>query len=180
MQRTLETARLRLRPFEIADAPSIQRLAGDPAIADTTRNIPHPYPDGAAEAFIRSGWDAAARGLGYPYAVVERDSGDLVASVGLRIDPDDRRGELGYWVGRPYWGRGYATEAAATLLRFSFLDLGLNRVFATALSRNPASARVLDKIGLRFEGTLRQHVVKHGVPEDLAMYGLVRADYSGE
>jgi ribosomal-protein-alanine N-acetyltransferase len=174
---TLSTDRFLLRPFAVADAPVVQRLAGDRAVADTTQNIPHPYPDGAAEAFIRSTHEQAARGSGTTFAVVRQADGELVGCIGIRVDAAHARGELGYWIGRPYWGQGYGTEAAAAVLAFAFGQLGLNRVYATALTRNPASARVMQKIGLRHEGTLRQHVVKWGVAEDVVVYGLVRADY---
>lgn len=173
----IETAQLLLRPLSPGDAADVQRLAGDPAVAATTRNIPHPYPDGAAEAFIAHTREQAERGLAYTFAMVERASAQLVGCVGLRLEPPDRRAELGYWVGVPHWGRGFATEGAVAALRFAFGPLGLNRVFATALTRNPASARVMQKAGLRYEGTLREHIVKDGVPEDLVMYGLVRAEY---
>jgi ribosomal-protein-alanine N-acetyltransferase len=178
-QPVLTTERLVLRPFTLADAPVVQRLAGDAAVADTTRNIPHPYPDGAAEAFIRTTHANAESGAGYTFAVEDRATGELMGCVGLRIERADRRAELGYWVGVPYWGRGVATEAAAAVLRFGFVEAGLNRIFATALVRNPASARVMQKIGMRHEGTLRQHVVQLGVPEDLVLYGLVREEHGG-
>lgn len=178
-QPVLKTGRLLLRPLEPGDAAEVQRLAGHAAVASTTRSIPHPYPDGAAEAFIALTRANAQQGLGYTYAVVDRASGQLTGCVGLRLDPPDRRAELGYWIGVPYWGRGVATEAATAILRFAFAPehLDLNRVFATALTRNPASSRVMEKIGLLREGTLRQHVVKDGVPEDLVFYGLVRGQH---
>ena len=178
-QPVLKTGRLLLRPLEPGDAAEVQRLAGHAAVASTTRSIPHPYPDGAAEAFIAHTRTNAAQGLGYTYAVVDRASGQLMGCVSLRPDPPDRRAELGYWIGVPYWGRGVATEAATAILRFAFAPehLDLNRVFATALTRNPASSRVMEKIGLLREGTLRQHVVKDGVPEDLVFYGLVRGQH---
>jgi ribosomal-protein-alanine N-acetyltransferase len=173
----IETAHLLLRPLGPDDAADVQRLAGDAAVASTTRNIPHPYPDGAAEAFTAHTREQAKRGLQYTFAMVERASAQLVGCVGLRLDPSDRRAELGYWIGVPHWGRGFATEGARAALGFAFGLLGLNRVFAEALTRNPASARVMQKAGLRYEGTLRQHIVKDGVPEDVVLYGLVRADF---
>jgi [ribosomal protein S5]-alanine N-acetyltransferase len=79
-------------------------------------------------------------------------------------------------VGRPYWGRGYATEAAREVMRYGFGALGLARIFATAMSRNPASIRVLEKIGMREEGVLRGHVTKWGRREDLAVLGMLDDD----
>jgi RimJ/RimL family protein N-acetyltransferase len=97
-----------------------------------------------------------------------------VGCIGLRVDFLHSRGELGYWIGVPYWGRGYATEAARRLVGFAFDTLGLNRVHASCFSRNRASARVLEKAGLVREGVLRRHVRRFGRFEDLTLYGLVR------
>jgi RimJ/RimL family protein N-acetyltransferase len=174
-QPRLATARLLLRPFDPDDAPLVTRLAGDPAIAATTQNVPHPYEEGMAEAWIARhgpGWE---RGELAVYAVTEPGLG-LVGAVGLRIEPAHRRAELGYWIGVPYWGRGYATEAAAELVRLGFGTLGLNRIYATHLTRNPASGRVMVKLGMRLEGCRREHIFKSGRYEDIAEYGLLRAD----
>jgi len=94
----------------------------------------------------------------------------------VRIEPDHRRAELGYWVGVPYWGNGYATEAARAVVKYGFGTLGLHRIFASHFANNPASARVLRKIGMRYEGRLRGHVLKWGEFLDLEMYGMLASD----
>jgi [ribosomal protein S5]-alanine N-acetyltransferase len=94
-QPTLLTERLRLRPFSLADAPEVQRLAGDRAIADTTLNVPHPYPDGAAEAWIETHAGGFAAGRQATFAITLRDGGALVGSIGLVIDARSGRAELG-------------------------------------------------------------------------------------
>lgn len=170
---TLHTTRLVVRPHEIADAPTVQRLAGAKQVADTTQHIPHPYEDGMAEAWISSRGDAFAHGEAATFAVVLRD-GELIGAVGLTLHMADKRAELGYWIGVPYWGRGYATEAAAAVVAFGFEHLGLHRIHASHLARNPASGRVMQHLGMRYEGTLHDHVLKNGVFEDLVIYGIVR------
>jgi RimJ/RimL family protein N-acetyltransferase/uncharacterized protein YciI len=173
---TLRTARLVLRPFTPADAPSVQRLAGAYEVADTTTNIPHPYADGMAEAWIESHAPAFARREMIALAITG-DEG-LLGAVSLRLEVAHARAELGYWVGVPYWGRGIASEAAAALTAFGFDHLGLNRIFATHFSRNPASGRVMQKVGMVHEGLQRQHLRKAGRLEDLVRYSILREDYA--
>ena len=85
-------------------------------------------------------------------------------------------GEIGYWVGLPYWNRGYATEASAALLDFGFDVLGLNRILARHITRNPASGRVMQKVGMEFEGISRQHFLARGQFEDVACYAILSSD----
>ncbi|MEJ7812744.1 MAG: GNAT family N-acetyltransferase [Gemmatimonadaceae bacterium] len=174
---TLHTSRLVLRPFVADDAPAVQRLAGDRDIASTTLNIPHPYEDGMAEAWIATHEDAFARSEGLTLAVTSRDDGALIGAVGIAINLRSSRAELGYWIGKPYWGRGYCTEAAAALVAYAFDVLDLNRVHATHLTWNPASGRVMRKIGMTYEGRLREHERKWGVFEDIEKYGILRREY---
>ena len=173
----LTTERLRLRPFTLLDAPDIQRLAGAPEVAATTLRIPHPYPDGAAEAWVLSHRGAYERGEELSLAVVRLEDDALVGAIGLAFSGDDARAELGYWIGVPYWGRGYATEAAAAVLAYGFGTLGLARIHACHFGRNVASGRVLQKIGMTREGRQRRHVLKQGRLEDLELYGMLREEY---
>lgn len=178
-QPTLTTERLLLRPFTLADAPEVQRLAGEREIAATTAAIPHPYPDGAAEAWIETHAGRFAQGEGAAFAVTRRADSALLGVVGLEINAEMQRAELGYWIGKPYWNQGYGSEAAAAVVRFALTDLGLRRVFARHFSGNPASGRVMQKIGMRHEGTLRRHAVKWGEVHDLEMYGLLAGEPIG-
>jgi RimJ/RimL family protein N-acetyltransferase len=175
---TLTTERLVLRPFELSDGPEVRRLAGDPGIAEMTLNVPHPYEDGMAEAWIRRHQEWFEEGVDTEFAITRRDSGELIGAVGLRGGGGPhRRAELGFWVGTPFWGRGCATEAAAAVTGYGFSGVGLNRVFAHHLRRDPASGRVLRKIGMRHEGTLFGHVCKQGRFEDIELYGVLAAEW---
>jgi RimJ/RimL family protein N-acetyltransferase len=167
----LRTARLTLRPFTLADAPDMQRLASEREVALNTLMIPHPYPEGAAEEWISRPSKPENRVF-----AIDLD-GQVIGAIGVHIDDLHQRAEMGYWVGVPYWGNGYATEAAAEMVAYAFDVLGVNRVFAYHFTRNPSSGRVLQKIGMRREGTLRQHVIKWGEPLDVDFYGIVRADW---
>ena len=171
----LRTSRLLLRPFRGPDLPEIVRLAGHPQIAAATLYVPHPYAPSDAETWLGNHAPAAAAGTGFTFAITTRE-GRLVGAMGLDVVPRHRRAELGYWIGVEHWGRGVATEAAAAVLGFGFETLGLNRIEAHCFVGNRVSARVLEKLGMRFEGILRQHVVKDGTPRDGLFYAILASD----
>jgi RimJ/RimL family protein N-acetyltransferase len=173
----LPTERLRLRPFTLADARFVQRLAGRREIADTTLTIPHPYGDGAAEEWIDAQASGFEAGRLVTFAVTDGGSGELIGAVGVSMDTAHAVAELGYWIGVPFWGRGYATEAARALTAFGFEKLQLNRIQARHLVRNPASGRVMQKLGMRYEGTLRQALKKWGRFEDVAIYSVLAEEW---
>lgn len=162
----------------MSDAVAVQELAGDWAIADTTKNIPHPYEDGIAEEWIGTHKPGYENGSLATFAIVLRDGPKLAGAIGLTIDRGVNKGELGYWIGKPYWNRGYATEAAVAVLAFGFNDLRLNRIQAAHLGRNPSSGRVMEKVGMLLEGTARQAMMKWGKYEDLTTYGILREDWA--
>ena len=175
-QPALQTERLILRPFVPGDAAEVHRIVSDREIAANTAHIPHPYPDGMALEWIQRVTARWPTGESAVFAATERGAGRIVCAVGLEIDPPHRRGELGYWVARPYWNCGYASEAAAAVVGFGFRELALNRVAAHHYTRNPASGRVLQKIGMTWEGRMRRHVLKWGVFEDIDFYGVLHSD----
>jgi ribosomal-protein-alanine N-acetyltransferase len=174
---TLHTERLVLRPFALADAPNVQRLAGDRRVAATTLLIPHPYGAGVAEAWIEThepDWEAR-KSLTLAVTVT---STELAGAVSLILSLDHRRAELGYWIGVPYWNRGFATEAAAAMVSYGFRELGLHRIEAEAFQQNPASARVLEKVGMEREGVLRQRIFKWDRPMDVVLDAVLAADWN--
>jgi ribosomal-protein-alanine N-acetyltransferase len=174
---TLRTARLLLGAFSPDDAVELQRLAGAREIADTTVSIPHPYDLDHALAWIGQQRREAVRGRATNFAIRLLPSGPLIGSAGLRdIDPEHLQAELGFWIGREWWGHGYAREAATEVIRFGFESLGLNRICAHHMARNPAAGKVLSASGMQREGLLRQRVRKWGVYEDVVLYAIVRDD----
>ncbi|HZL99458.1 MAG TPA: GNAT family N-acetyltransferase, partial [Planctomycetota bacterium] len=168
---TLAGPRVVLRPFVLADASDVQRLAGERDIAATTALIPHPYEDGMAEAWIATHADRFARDEAATFAVTLGATGELLGAISLQIRREHARAELGYWIGKPYWGRGYCTEAGGLVLRFAFEELRLARVFAAHFKSNEASGRVLQRLGLRPEGVFRSHMLKWGAPQDAVFCG---------
>lgn len=188
---TLYTPRLTLRPFVQADAPRVQELAGDARIAATTAAIPHPYPDGLAEEWIRSHTALAQDGKQYNFAITLAgtrtpgrendwfDTGHVIGAVSLILssDPAQGRAELGYWIGVPYWNRGFATEASHAALAFGFQRKELRRILARHTANNPASGRVLQKLGMSHEGTLREHFCKGEQVFDLECYAILKEEW---
>jgi RimJ/RimL family protein N-acetyltransferase len=175
-QQELQTARLLLRSLERSDIPDLVRLAGDRDVAATTLNIPHPYTTADAESFLAHANTEAAAGRSAIFAICLFPGSELCGMVGLTIAPASRRAELGYWIGVPYWRRGFATEAAGAVLQFGFETLGLRKIHATHFAGNIASQSVLEKIGMRHEGCFRAHVVKWDQEIDLENYGMLACE----
>ncbi len=174
---TLTTERLILRPFHLDDAPRVQELAGEKAIASTTLNIPHPYEDGMAEDWIGTHAEAFEKGESVTFAIILKQGNVLIGAIGMDLNDAHDRAEMGYWIGVPYWSNDYATEAARAVLEYGFIERKLNRIFASHLSRNPASGRVMQKIGMTHEASFRQHVKKWKKYEDLEVYGILKDEF---
>jgi [ribosomal protein S5]-alanine N-acetyltransferase len=167
-----------LRRLVRKDASIIQLLAGDAAIAEMTLTTPHPYPDSAAEEWIEKHEARWTEGTRAVFAVTARPDFNLIGCSGVQLDPARHEGEIGDRTGRPFWGRVYCTAALRLFLRYCFFDLDLERVQARHFIRNPASGRVMEKAGMRREGTVRQHITKSGREEDLVVYSLSRRDFA--
>lgn len=179
MQPVIGGPRVVLRPFRREDAAAVERLAGAREIADTTLRIPHPYPEGAAAAWIATHAPDWAAGKNVHFAIAF-PCGELLGAIGLELAREQGWAELGYWVGLPYWNNGYCTEGGILVLKFAFADLGLHRVQARHLVRNPASGRVLEKLGMRREGIHREAVRKWGRFEDVASYATLASEWERE
>jgi len=158
----LTTARLTLRAPRPDDAEAVAALINDRRIAENTARVPHPYTLADAEAFI-----ADAQTRTDPTFYVTLHDGTIVGGCGLgRLRGDVP--EIGYWYGVPYWGRGYASEAARALIDHAFADLGHDLLHAGARVSNPASRRVLEKCGFEWTGVVlqRSRALGSSVPSD--------------
>ena len=173
----LTTSRLLLRALESDQAETLFSLANGPEIADNTANMPSPYTLETAQSFIESIPEKYRAGDLLNLGMHVRETGELVGVISLRINARHHAGHLGYWVAAHARNRGYAAEAAGAVMGFGFTELALQRVGSQCFGRNKASARVLEKIGLRFEGCLRQAFLKNGVYEDLLGFATVREDW---
>jgi ribosomal-protein-alanine N-acetyltransferase len=173
MHPTLETTRLILRPYAEADIADLVLLAGAREVAATTGRIAHPYTEQNAREFLVLAHEPDKIWL----VITLRSDGRQIGGVGLRVDRELQHAELGYWLGVPYWGQGYATEAAREMLRYGFEELNLHRVFASYFKHNPVSGRILTKVGMRHEGCQRQHFRKWDQFVDLELYGILREEW---
>lgn len=170
---TLRTERLILRAITLEDAPKVQRLAAARQVAEMVYPIPHPYTVGMAEEWIATHRAAFEAGEAVIIAITRREDETLYGAIELTINPQDANAEIGYWIGVPYWSRGYARE----VVRYGFEELGLHRIHAGHFASNSASGRILKKIGMSYEGTRREHLRKLGRFEDLIDYGLLERDW---
>lgn len=149
MRDRLETKRLILRQINDHDAELISQLGGDIDIARMTSTIPHPYPVMSAEFFIMTNRENRRRGLCYNYAITRKDNDELMGIVGVFRRGEDTAMELGYWIGKPFWGLGYTTEACAAILSEAKASLGVTRIIAGVFVDNPVSLKVLTKLGFK-------------------------------
>ncbi len=178
-QPTLKTARLNLRPWTKADAADLQRLAARREIADTMISVPYPFTRDYADKWIAGHAKAYVRGTAVHFAITSAKDDALLGAIELRsIDVEHSHAEMSCWVGVEYWGQGFATEAARSVLRYAFEQLQLNRIVAYHMVRNPASGRALEKIGMPREGLLRQCVRKWGRFEDVVVRAILRDDWA--
>jgi RimJ/RimL family protein N-acetyltransferase len=181
----LTTPRLRLRPPEPADAAALLAVFADPAVTRYWSSPPWTAID-QAEAQISADAADLAEGTAMRLAIVPAvparagADGPLLGTVSLfHLDPGNRRAEIGYALGRPAWGQGYGQEAVRALVGHAFGALDLNRLEADVDPRNQASARLLERLGFRPEGLLRERWIVAGEVSDSAVYGLLRAEWDG-
>ncbi len=173
---TLETPRLVLRAYSENDIAALIHLAGAREVAATTLRIPHPYTEQAAHEFVATCTAESKAGPPTRFAITLRGDGQLCGGVGLRLDEPHQHAELGYWLGVPFWGQGYATEAARAMLDYGFERFQLHRIYASYVAHNVASGKVLRKIGMKHEGCQRGHICKWEKFYDLELYGMLRSD----
>ena len=143
-------------------------------------NIPHPYEDGMAEQWISTHKERFEKGELANFAITLRDDGILIGAVGLVINQRHESAELGYWIGKPYWNQGYCTEAAQAVVRYGFEQLHLNRIHASHFSENISSGRVMEKIGMTYEGCHRQQMKKWDKFVDLKVYSILHSEFSSD
>ena len=149
----ITTARLNLRPLRLEDAQAVSTLAGNWNVARHTLRVPHPYTRKMAQEWIRQTWQSRESGKGLVLAMEHRAQAVLLGVIGLEMTRPGQA-DLGYWVGEPWWGQGYATEAVEAMLAIGFDRLGLQEIGAEHLAANPASGRVMQKAGMHHEASL--------------------------
>lgn len=174
----LRTERFTLRALRAEDAPALHRLVNDWEVAKMLARVPFPYPRGLAEEWIASTAMQMEEGNAWHLAITghEGEQEVLVGCVGITREPNGARAELGYWVGRRFWGHGAASEAAGRMLRWALANLPIERVVASALADNTRSNAVLRRIGFRETGTGMQDFVSRGGAMPVRLFEAGRED----
>ncbi|MDD5417332.1 MAG: GNAT family N-acetyltransferase [Candidatus Nanoarchaeia archaeon] len=173
----LESERLILRPVKLSDADAVYEHAKHRVISRYTSNIPYPYPKESAKPFLRKCLKKLKDNEEYTFAMVPKNKKTLIGIVSLHLKWENKRAELGYWLGKKYWGNGYMPETVKTILDFGFNKLKLNKIYARAFVVNSASKRVLEKSGFKKEGTLQQHYFKNGRFYDAYSFSITKSQY---
>jgi len=175
----LETRRLYLRQPEAADAHGVQTLIANWNIAKWLSRLPWPYPEGAAAEWIERMYRESAMGRGYAFGVFvkNRPFDGIVGVVGLHLREEDGDWELGYWLGEPYWGHGYMSEAAPAVVAHAFEELGIDVLTAGHFVGNEGSARVLLRAGFEYTGEGRRWCEARGFEVDCPEMELSRAKW---
>lgn len=174
---SLETKRLILRPIELNDANHINFLCNDHAITSMTLLIPYPCALTDTITWINTQKLACVEGTQANFVITLKDSDTIIGVIGLDIDKQHENAKLGYWIGSKFWSNGYASEAAIAITQHAFAKLKLHRIYASAIKENIASIKVLQKIGMQYEGCLKEHVKKDGVFKDLYNYAILSGNY---
>jgi len=173
---TIETRRLVLRPLELSDAPAIYQYKSDAEIHRYMRSEPPASPDAVAEPIGR--WLALPAEDRRPcWVIVLREIDCVVGTISFnQLSREDSSGQLGYELAREQWGKGIATEAVRAVLGYGFATMGLNRIGAYCWEANTASRRVMEKAGMRYEGTLRQLRYAKGAYRDIRFYSVLAGE----
>ncbi|MEE9347467.1 MAG: GNAT family N-acetyltransferase, partial [Robiginitomaculum sp.] len=165
MPTRIETPRLILRAFTLNDASSLARLAGDFDISKMTCSFAHPLPLLSAEFWLMKAMAKRRTGIGFAYAIEDKSVPGMRGDMDIFRHGDDW--EIGYFIGKPYWGQGYATEAGRAIIKAAQDHLGAREIKAATFGDNPGSGHVLEKLGF----------VKTG--ESAPAYSNARMAYAG-
>ena len=165
---------VRLRAWTLEDAPALAKLINNKKVQDNLRDgLPFPYGEEDAKAFLSA---VLASDPDQNLAFAIEADGELIGSISATrcANIHFRTAELGYYLGEPYWGKGFATEAVRQLCDYIYRNTDIIRIFAEPFAYNTASCRVLEKAGFQLEGLLRSNAVKNGRILDMKMYARIR------
>ncbi len=174
---TLKTERLLLRKITLKDAKDMFEYTSDPEVAKYTLWYAH-QSISESKYFIKSVIEQYHNHQGADWGIVHQADQKFIGTCGFTewVNLDDR-GEIGYNLSRKYWGKGYMLEAVRAILSFGFSQMHLNRIQARCKIANVASARVMEKVGMKYEGTLRQYIFAKGAYHDLKLYSILKQEF---
>ena len=155
----LQTERLLLRPPAAADISRFVPLLNDFEVAKNLTSVPFPYSEDDGCAWVVRAAGERVRGESYPFVLIDKTKDAFVGMCSVHPHLDFM---IGYWIGKPHWGRGYATEAGRRVAEFAFDELGARKLTANWMFDNPASGRVLEKIGFKPNGSEERDCLSRG------------------
>ena len=174
----IETKRLIIRRLAPKDANDVYKACNDFEMVKTTLGLPWPYTKERAKSWIVKVQEREKEGTSYEYAICFKENPNkVIGCVSLMdINPRAKRAEMGYWVAREFWKQGIATEAAKAMLNFGFEKLGLHSIIARYFDINPASGRVMEKSGMKYVGTIRDHEFRFDKYYNVGYYEMLKTD----
>ena len=174
----IETERLIIRRFTAEDAQDVYECCNDFEMVKTTLGLPWPYTYEFATKWVKSRKEQEDNKLAYEFAICLKENPNKVVGCIALVDvnPRAQRAEMGYWVGRKYWKQGIATEAAKAMLEFGFDKLGFHSIIARYFEINPASGRVMQKCGMTYVGTIRDHEFRFDKFYNVGYYEMLATD----
>lgn len=179
----LKTDRLLLDQLKLSDIASIVSYANNKNITDTTRTMPHPYYEKDAVSWLHISNQGFKNKDLYMFAIRLKSDEAFMGGIGLTLNIENNRAELGYWLAEPFWNKGYTTEAVQAILQFGFEVLQLNKIIAVYVDTNIASGKIMVKNGMVKEAEFKDHDVKKdytvadGIYVSLLQYGLTKSEF---
>ncbi|MCD6226865.1 GNAT family N-acetyltransferase [Candidatus Micrarchaeota archaeon] len=174
----IDGERIILKKLRLSDALDIYKNLQDKEMVKWTLNIPWPYKKQDAVKWIRNTHYRIKKREEYVFGIILKDGDKLIGAISLmHIDWKNKNAEVGYWLGRKYWGKGYATEAVKLILKFAFRRLRLHRVWAGLFEENIASRRVLEKAGFKLEGIMKECRYRYNKWHNELKFGILKKEY---
>lgn len=172
---TLSTERLVLSQPIVSDLEDVVfQMNSTSEISENTLSLPFPYKEENAHFWFKMAEDGFANKDAFIFGIREKENLKLIGAIGLHLDIGSHKAEVGYWLGKSFWNKGYVSEALQKVLKFGFEELNLNKIYASHFLHNPASGKVLEKNGFVYEGTLYQEIFKNNQFLDIKRYGFLK------
>lgn len=174
----ITTPRLILnQPVESDRENLLLYLNETPEFAENTLTMPFPYTDESADFWFKLAKEGFENRDGFIFAIREKSTKKLIGGIGLHLTPQHKKAEVGYWLAKPLWNKGYVTEALGAVLKFGFEEVNLNKIYATYYAHNPASGKVMEKCGMKNEALLKDEYLKNGKFLDVNRFCILHSDF---
>lgn len=178
LKKSFNTERLYIREYKKEDLDVFLHVIRQPEIYATTYGIPKEYSRARGKRWLKTIKRNKFYGTAFEFAVFLKSENKYIGNVGLiNISPLHNKADISYYIDIEYMNKGYAAEAASEMLRYGFEELGYNKISGVCMNCNPASRRVMEKIGMVYEGTLRGDMLKDGAYYDIDRLSIMRTEY---